>query len=492
MTINPDSKPRFSRGAKVLMLTSIGTFLVALDSSIVTIAFRDVVDDFGESRRHLLTWIFSGYNIAYAAALLTAGRFADVFGRKKSFLRGLVLFGIGSILCAIAPSAELLVLARVMQAIGGAILTPASLALVLPEFPVEKRAAALGIWGAVGGLAAATGPIVGGVLVDNFGWRSLFYINVPFCVLAVLVGHKMLTERIDTTAQYRLDIYGATLAVPGVALIIYAIVQSEEWGWFSLGVVGSMVFALFLLVIFVRHCATASNPLLDLQLFKLPFVVAANIAGLFFAIGFFAMFFTNTQWLQNVWGYSTSGSGLAFAPGPLTAAIVAAPAGKLAQKYGQAKITAIGALLLGGGTLILNLTLTQTPSYWSHYFPLMLVTGAGVGFSISTLSSAASAYLPPARFAMGSALSSTSRQIGAAIGLALVTALLAPTLRGIGETRRAADLSGTSLDLNNLNLGGFHQAWWLVTVAMIINAISMLLLFKRPTAQQMDLSGEIN
>jgi len=490
MSVGTTSEPRFSRGAKVLALTSIGTFLVSLDSSIVTIAFRDIVGDFGESNRHLLTWIFSGYNIAYAAALLTAGRFADVFGRKKSFIRGLALFSIGSILCGLAPTAALLVLARVIQAIGGAILTPASLALVLPEFPVEKRAAAIGIWGAVGGLAAATGPIIGGALVDSFGWRSLFFINLPFCALAIFVGRRMLTESADTTSRHQLDAYGASLAIPGVALIVYAIVQSDEWGWFSSGVIGTFALALALLVVFVRHCYTASNPLLDLQLFKLPFVVAANIAGVFFSLGFFAMFFANTQWLQNVWGYSTSGSGIAFAPGPLTAAIFAAPAGKWAQKYGHAKIAAIGALLLGGGILVLNLTVTQTPHYWTHYFPMMVATGAGVGFSISTLSSAASAYLPPTRFAMGSALSTTSRQIGAAIGLALVTSLLAPTLRSIGGARSAAISTGTAFDIRTVDISGFHHAWWLVTAAMFVNGTSMLLLFKRPTAQQMALSDQ--
>ncbi|MFM8870601.1 MAG: MFS transporter, partial [Actinomycetota bacterium] len=154
MTLDPRT---WGRGPQVLALTSIGTFLVSLDSSITTVAFRDIVGDFGESERQLLAWIFSGYNIAYAAGLLTAGRFADVYGRKKSFLRGLAIFSIGSVLCGFAPSAFVLVLARVLQAIGGAILAPASLALVLPEYPVEKRAAALGIWGAVGGLAAAVG-----------------------------------------------------------------------------------------------------------------------------------------------------------------------------------------------------------------------------------------------------------------------------------------------------------------------------------------------
>ena len=346
-----------TRGAKVLALTSVGVFLVSLDSSITNVAFRDIVTDYGDANRSLLSWIFSAYNIAYAAGLLVAGRFADVFGRKKSFMRGLVVFTVGSVACAVAPTAGLLVAARVLQALGGAILTPASIALVLPEFPVEKRSAALGIWGAVGGLAAAAGPITGGVLVDTFGWRSLFLINVPFCAAALVASSRVLHESTDPTAARRVDMVAAVTVTAGVALVVFGIVESEKWGWTSTGVLGSFAAAAALLTVFVWRCSGADNPLLDLSLLRLPFVVAANVAGFIFSLGFFAMFFTNTQWLQQVWGYSTSGSGLAFIPGPLTAAILAAPSGRFAQQWGHQKVIAVGATLLGGGTLILNLTI---------------------------------------------------------------------------------------------------------------------------------------
>jgi len=202
-------QPRMSRAYQVLSITAIATFLVSLDTSIVVVARRAIEEDLGHPT--LLTWVFSGYNIAYAAGLLTAGRFADVNGRKRSFLRGLALFSIGSILCGLAPTSLLLVLARLVQAVGGAMLTPASLALVLPEFPVEKRTVAIGIWGAVGGLAAALGPCIGGVLVDWLDWRSLFFINVPFCAVTLYLGKKILHESKDPNATKHVDLIGSAL-----------------------------------------------------------------------------------------------------------------------------------------------------------------------------------------------------------------------------------------------------------------------------------------
>lgn len=180
---------------RVLALTSIAVFLVSLDLSIVVVAKRTIDEDLGGGS--LLTWVFSAYAIAYAAALLTAGRFADVFGRKRSFLRGVLWFSFGSLLCGLAPTTWFLVIARIVQAFGGAQLSPASLALVLPEFPVEKRTQAIAIWGATGGLAAALGPSIGGILVDTLGWRWLFFVNIPFTLLTVFFGRRILRESKD-------------------------------------------------------------------------------------------------------------------------------------------------------------------------------------------------------------------------------------------------------------------------------------------------------
>jgi EmrB/QacA subfamily drug resistance transporter len=456
----------WSRGAKVLALTSIGVMLVSLDISIVNVAFGSFVAEWPESRR-TLTWIFSAYNIAYAAGLLTAGRLADAFGRKRAFLSGLMIFMLGSILCAVSPTAIFMVIARVIQAVGGAILTPASLALVLPEFAVEKRSAAIGIWGAVGGISAASGPMIGGFLVDTFGWHSVFLVNVPFCLLAFVIGLKLLRESRDETAPRTVDYFGALLVVLGVGLITLMIVQSDEWGWVSNRSLIIFAISFLLLGAFIWRCNQVAHPVLDLRLFRLPFVTAAAIGGFAFSMGFFSMIFVNTQWLQVVWGYSPSLSGIAGSPGPLAAAFVAAPAGKLANRIGHGKVVAAGALIMSLGIGWMNFFITPEIHYWDFYFPTMVVTGIGVGLCISTISSSATAFLPQPRFAMGSALNNTSRQIGAALGIALVSSLLVAATKTDDPT------------------SGFHAAWTLMTGVILLSGLAMLTLFRRPTTDQL-------
>lgn len=457
---------KWSRGAKVLALTSIGVTLVSLDISIVNVAFGAIATDFPESRR-TLTWVFSAYNIAYAAGLLTAGRLADAFGRKRAFLTGLSIFMVGSLLCAFAPSALMLVAARAVQAIGGAVLTPSSLALVLPEFPVERRSAAIGVWGAVGAVAAASGPTVGGFLVDTFTWHAVFLINIPLCILAIAVGAKLLKESRDETAPRTVDYFGAVLAVFGVGLLTLMIVQSDEWGWVTQRALVVLILAVAFLIAFILRCRVASHPVLDLKLLKLPFVTAAAISGFGFTMGFFSLIFVNTQWLQTVWNYSPSRSGLAGIPGPVMAAIVAAPAGRLAQRVGHGKVVATGAVILCSGNLFLSYWITDTPNYLTHYLPVMVYTGIGVGLCISTISSSATAFLPQPKFAMGSALNNTARQIGAALGVALVSSILVSALA------------------EDDYLGGFHTAWRLTSLIILFSGGAMLALFRRPTEQQL-------
>ncbi|MEY3132090.1 MAG: hypothetical protein RLZ29_427 [Actinomycetota bacterium] len=449
---------------------------MSLDISIVVVAKRTIDEDLGGGS--LLTWVFSAYAIAYAAALLTAGRFADVFGRKRSFIRGVLWFSFGSLLCGVAPTAWFLVLARVIQAFGGAQLSPASLALVLPEFPVEKRTQAIAIWGATGGLAAALGPSIGGILVDTLGWRSLFFLNIPFTLITVFVGQKLLKESRDPNAQRKVDYLSAALGFSGVALVVLGISQSEVWGWVDRLTIGSIAVGIVLCALFALRCHRAESPILDLKLFRLPFVVAANVAGVLFSMGFIGMWLLNTFWLQAVWGYSVALSGLATMPGPASAAFVAPFAGKYADRFGHSRVLFVGSVMLAGGTLGLALTLPDSPEYLTHYLPWMLITGVGVGLSISTLSSSATAFLRPAQLAMGSALNNTFRQVGTALGAALSLAIAAPTLARVETVRRAGE------SMLNVSTRELHVAWLVNAGIYLAAGIAMIAIFRRPTDAQ--------
>jgi EmrB/QacA subfamily drug resistance transporter len=451
------------RGWKVLATTSIGSFMVFVDTSILNVAFRDLVDDFGQETRTQLTWAFSAYSIAFAAALLTAGRAGDRWGRKRAYLLGALIFTLASVVCAAANGPSMLITGRVIQALGGALLVPAALALVLPEFPPEKRSVAIGLSGAVGGLSAALGPLIGGFLVEQFGWRSVFLINVPICVLAIILAQRILRESRDVNATTLPDPIGGLLAIGGFGLLTAAIVEGDRWGWTSIAVLGSIMGAVALIGLFVWRSKSHSVPVVDLALFKLPFFTAANLSSFLFSMGFYAMFFQNVAFVQGVWGYSPMKSGLASFPGPFMAALFAGPAGKWSMTKGHRKVIVFGLAVFATGVSLVGASVNTEPNYWLRFFPGFIITGIGVGFVISTLGSASSAFLPPNRFGMGSAVNSTGRQIGAGMGIAVAAALAATTDNPVTAYRNVATF---------------------IVVTAVLAGLAMAALYRRPTEDQ--------
>jgi EmrB/QacA subfamily drug resistance transporter len=451
------------RGWKVLATTSLGSFLVFIDTSILNVAFREIIKDFNEPNPNRLTWAFSGYSIAFAAALLTAGRLGDRWGRKRAYLTGVAIFAVASGLCAMASNPQTLIAARVLQAIGGALVVPAALALVLPEFPPEKRSVAIGISGAIGGLAAALGPLIGGALVSPFGWRAVFLINIPVSALAIVLGSKILRESKDETATRLPDPLGGLLAIGGFGLFTAAIVEGDRWGWASTVTIGAVAAAVLLLAAFVWRSRNHPVPVVDLSLFKLRFFSAANLASFLFSTGFFAMFYQNVAFVQGVWGYSPLRSGLSSFPGPFMAALVAGPAGKLAVTKGHKNVIVPGLALFAVGISIVTFSVNVTPNFWLGFFPGFVITGIGVGFVLSTLGSASNAFLPAHRFGMGSAVSSTGRQVGAAIGIAAAAAVAASQTDPLRAYRIVA--------------GG-------IVATAVLAGLAMALLYKRPTEAQ--------
>jgi EmrB/QacA subfamily drug resistance transporter len=436
----------------VLAVTSVGVYLVSLDVTVVNIAFPSIAHDFHDTSRNALSWILSGYNIAFAAALLTAGRLADRFGRRRVFYTGITVFSFASMACGLAPNAALLITARVVQALGGALVIPASLALVLPEFPPNRRSAAIGISGAVGGVAAATGPSLGSLLVQTVSWRAVFFINVPLIVAAQLFGRRILVESKDPNARGNPDVLGAVMATAAIGFLAFAIVEE---------VPAALIVTAVLLPLFLVRCARQPDPVLDLSLLKQRYFATANLASFLFAVGFFAFLFVNVQYLVGVWHYETIGAGLAMTPGPLFAAAASGPAGRLADRYGHRVVIVPGTLMFATALLVLAARMGPTPQYWTVMFPASILTGVGVGFSISTLGSAANAFLPPTRFAMGSAFNATCRQVGAALGIAIAVALLGQP----GRPDAAA---------------AFDRTWVVLAATSLAAGTVMLLFYRRP------------
>lgn len=452
------------RARRVLALVSVGFFLTALDFTVVNVAFRHIEDDFGPSSASLLPWTLSGYSIAFAAGLLTAGRMADTFGRKRAFITGNVIFSAASLLCGLAPNVETLIAGRVVQALGGALIIPAATALVIPEFPVDRRAHVFGITAAMGSVAGGAGPIVGGVLTTQFSWRWVFLVNLPICLGTVLLGGRMLRESRDHTAGRRPDLIGALLAISSVALLTLAIVQGDQWGWSSPTEATVLAIAAMAGVTFVAWCSRRQQPVLDLGLFRLRFVSSANAASLLWSMGFYALYFTNIGWIQEVWGYSAQRSGIAYIVTPICASTASALAGRALARAGNVKLVVLTTSLLATAITVFNVTADETDRYWTLLVPILACIGTGVGLTLPTLSSAANAYLPANRFAMGSALYTTARQVGAALGIAIVSAI---QLAAPGST-------------------GFHRSYWYIAAIILAAGVTMAVTYRTPSTAELD------
>ena len=395
-----------------------------LDATIVNIAFPDIEASFPDASLGDLSWILNAYNIAFAALLVPAGRVADMVGRRKMFFIGLWTFLAASALAAAAPNVELLIAARVLQAVGAAIVVPTSLGLMLPEFPAAKRATATAVWGATGAVAAATGPSLGGVLVDVAGWRWVFLVNLLIGIPAYFPARRLLVERRDEHATRALpDGLGVVLLTSAVGLISLGIVKGPDWDWDG-RVVASIAVGLALLIAFGLRSRRHAAPVIELSLFRIRSFAVASTAVFVFATAFYALLLANILFLTQVWGYTVLEAGFAVTAGPLTAAVFAVIGGKLSDAYGQRVVAVPGGLIFAAGALLLSVMPGAEPGYWADMFPAMIVTGMGVGLSFASLSSAAVAELPPDRFSTGSAVSSAFRQLGAVLGISVLVAVL--------------------------------------------------------------------
>jgi len=408
----------------VLGIASLGFFLAFLDATIVNIAFPDVARSFPEASIGKLSWILNGYNVVFAAFLLPFGRIADVIGRKRVFLGGLAVFALGSLLCAISWSVDVLVAFRVIQALGAAAMVPAGLALVLHGFEVEQRSHAVALISAIGALAAGLGPAVGGLLIALADWRLVFLINVPLGAAAYLLASRQLVESREAGRKRLPDLPGAAIFAFAVAILVVAIVNGGDWGWRSAGVIACVGASALGLVVFVARSRRHRAPVVDTRLFANRTFSVANTISVIGAAGFFGYTLLNVLFLTGVWDYTVLQAGLAITPGPFVAAAIAGPFSRLALRIGYRPVIAIGGVIWAAGVIWLVTRVGPEPAYLADWLPGVILLGLGAGITFPNVSSAAVASAPGESFATATGVSSVVRQVGAAVGVAVVVAIL--------------------------------------------------------------------
>jgi EmrB/QacA subfamily drug resistance transporter len=452
---------RADASAKVtLAIVCAGVVLASLDLFIVNVALPDMARELGARSLGGLSWVLNGYAIVYAALLVLFGRLSDRYSRRSGFLIGVAVFTVASAACGAATSVAMLVAFRVVQAAGAALLTPTSLSLVLATSAPERRHGAVRAWTAVGGIAAALGPVLGGLLVAA-SWRWVFLVNVPVGVAALVVGWRRLPEVPGHPAP-RPDTFGALLVTGGVGALTLGLVEGRGWGWGSTATVAVLALSLVALAGFVAHCLRHHNPLIDPALFRERAFSGASFVATLFSIAFGAMLLSAVLWEQDVWGWSALHTGLSIAPGPLMVPLFSfLIAGRAIARFGPGLVSAVGSTLFAAGVAWWALAVGLHPDYAGEVLGGMLLTGIGVGLTLPTYMATAAASLPPQMFATGSAVINMLRQVGLAVGVAVLIAVL-------GSSTLPAE-----------RLRAFQHGWTVIALTSLASAAASALLLAR-------------
>lgn len=448
------------KSQRVLLIASLAAFMASLDVFIVNVAFDQIGRDFSGARLSQLSWVLSAYAIVYAAFLVPAGRIADRYGRKRAFLVGLAVFTLASVACAASGGVWWLVAARVVQALGAAVLTPASLGLVVATAPLQHRQRSVRIWAATGALAAALGPAVGGVLVEA-SWRWVFLVNAPVGVAALLAAWRWVPESRDRTVSRIPDVLGSVLLAISIGALSLGLVKGPEWGWLGSRTDAAWAVAVIALIGFLVSSARHEVPVISPALVRVRAFAWANVTALLFSVPFAAALLANILWMQTVWHYSAIKTGFAVAPGPMMVPLFAAVADRLSRRIPIGVLVSLGCVLFGLGAVLAAVSVGATPHYATELLPGWLVGGAGVGFALPAILSSAAADLPATQAATGSAVVNMSRQLGTALGVSLTVAAIGTPV-GYAATHAA-----------------FQHAWTILAAVAAAGALSAPLMTPR-------------
>jgi EmrB/QacA subfamily drug resistance transporter len=402
-----------------LALTSVAFFMTALDALVVVTALPAIHASLGGSVS-TLEWTVNAYTLTLAAGIITAAALGDRLGRRRMYVSGLLLFTTASAACALAPSAGLLIGARAIQGLGAALITPLSLTILASAFPAERRGTVVGIWGAIGGLAIAGGPLVGGAVVQGLDWHWIFWLNVPVGLAAAALSMFRLPESRGPGA--RIDLPGVALAATGAVALAWGLVRTSDVGWGSPQVVGALVLAAALIAGFVAWERRASEPMLPLRLLRIPAFAAANVTGFMMMASITSAAFLMAQYFQLGLGYTPLGTGLRFLPWTLTPLLIAPLAGALADRIGSRPLMVAGLALQGSGLVWVALGATSTAGYGRFVLPL-IIAGVGVSMAVPTVPTTALDAVPPADIGKASGVQSTLQRFGSVFGVAIVAAV---------------------------------------------------------------------
>jgi len=400
---------------------AFGLFMIMLDNTIVNVALPAI-----EHSLHMsissLEWIVTAYALTFAALLITGGKLGDMFGRRKMFIVGLVVFTLASLACGLAPSAGFLIGARAVQGIGAALMNPATLSIITATFPPKERGQAIGIWAGVSALALAIGPLLGGLIVDNINWHWIFYVNVPVGVVGIVVSYFFIKESRDTSHEQSIDLPGLVTSGGALLALSYALIEGNNHGWTSPEILGLFVGAAVLLAVFIQLELRQRLPMLDLSLFKIGSFVGANLVAMLVSLGMFGVFFYISLYVQNVLGYSPTKAGAIFLPMTILIILVAPIAGKLSDRVGSRWLMGAGMSILGVSLLLYQRIGLHT-GFWS-LLPQLLLGGIGMALTMSPMTSAAMGSVPIDKAGVGSGVLNSFRQVGGSLGIALMGAIL--------------------------------------------------------------------
>ena len=426
----PENRKWWTLGA-----VAFGLFMIMLDNTIVNVALPSIQQDLNIGISEL-EWVFNGYALTFGVLMLTGGKLADMLGRRRIFVAGLVIFTVASLACGLAASAGMLIGARVVQGVGSALMNPATLSIITATFPPRQRGMAIGIWAGVSAMALAIGPLVGGLITEHWSWNWIFFINVPIGILAIVVARLVIDESRDMSAEQRLDLPGLLSSAIALFALTYGLIEANTYGWTSARIIALFAVAVIAFAVFIVLELRQRVPMLDLKLFKNGTFAGANSVMLLVGLAMFGVFFYNSLFLQNIIGWSAVQTGASFLPMTVLIILIAPLAGKYSDRVGSRWLMGGGMVLLAISLLIFS-RLDATSNFWD-ILPGLLIGGLGMAVVMTPTTAAAMGSVPVDKAGVGSAVLNSGRQVGGALGIAVMGAIVASYATGIPGTPEAA------------------------------------------------------